>query len=281
MKVAPRVNAEAHFLGAIHNANWGQSIDVVRHHVRSALDCDRDAARMMQLFLDFHIRRVPSTLCRSFDALCQRNNIAAITLLQNHEVGRKFLNTDLVNAVVDELEHAGIPTRAAIESLMIDKHGVQNGGVNLANPFYATGSFGRSLMDYRPEFFKASTRDTTLPLVCDKPQPLNFEVTLKAPDARPDQTISLRLNGALLIEIPASTRWNTARFSAPARLVHAGLNQIEIHWPMSAWSGEKQTERVAELLEIGEAVEITPMFGFIHSFRVFPDGGQTPTKESK
>ena len=126
-------------------------------------------------------------------------------------------------------------------------------------------------MDYRPEFYKATTRNTTFPLVSDKPQPLNFALTMKVPDVSSDQKISIRLNGGLLIEVPATDCWTTSTFSAPARLVRHGLNQIEIHWPMSAWSGEKHRERVAERLEVGEAVEITPMFGLIHSFRVFPD----------
>jgi len=271
MKVGAKLDAEAHFLAAVHNANWGQGIDIVRHHVRTALERDRGIARMMQLFLDFQIRRVPSTLCQSFDALCRLNSIPAVNLLQNNEVELKFLNTNLVAAVVDELEQAGVPTRASIESVMIKQHAVQNGGVNLVNSFYSTNSFSRSLIDYRPEFYKATTRNTTFPLVCAKPQPLNFAVTMKVPESRPDQTISLRLNGALLIEIPATERWNTSRFTAPARLVRAGLNQLEIRWPMSAWSGDQHAERVAELVEVGEAVEVTPMFGFIHSFRVFPD----------
>ena len=271
MKVDAKANAEAHFLGAIHNANWGQSIDVVRHHVRTALQCDPGIARMMQLVLDFHIRRVPATLCRSFDGLGQLNSITAITLLQSHEVSHKFLNTNLISAVVEELEDAGIAARASVEKLMIEQHAVRNGGVNLAHTFYSTGSFARSLMDQRPEFYKASTRNTTLPLISGKPQPLNFALTLKVPDARPKQMIAVRLNGDLLIEIPATEHWNTTTFSAPARLVRAGLNQVEIHWPMPAWSGEKHKERVSERLEVGELVEITPMFGLIHSFRVSPD----------
>ena len=51
-------------------------------------------------------------------------------------------------------------------------------------------------------------------------------------------------------------------------LVHAGLNQVEISWPMPVWSHEKQKAQVADCLEAGELVEITPMFGFIHSFQV-------------
>ena len=35
MKVSAKVKAEAHFLASVHNANWGQKIDIVRHHVRA------------------------------------------------------------------------------------------------------------------------------------------------------------------------------------------------------------------------------------------------------
>jgi hypothetical protein len=272
MKVAAKVNAEAHFLAAVHNANWGQSSGIIRHHVRTALELDRGIARMMHLFLDFHIRRVPSTLCQSFEALCQLNSIAAITLLQNHAASKKFLNTNLITALVDELEQAGVPTRAAIEDLITKEHAVQNGDVNLVNTFYSTGSFSRSLVDYRPEFYKATARQTTLPLVCDKPQALNFTLTIKVPEVRRDQTVALRLNGDLLIEIPAKECWTTSRFSAPARLVRTGVNQIEIGWPMTAWSGEKHRRLVAERFEVANRVEVTPMFGLIHSFDVSAAG---------
>jgi hypothetical protein len=128
-------------------------------------------------------------------------------------------------------------------------------------------TFARRLVDLRPEFYKATARNTTLTLVCDKPEPLQFAITMKVPAAKPDQTISLRLNGNPVAEIPAIDRWTTSTFSAPAGLVHHGLNRVEIDWPMPVWSGE-QREHVADCLEAGEAVEITPMFGLIHSFRV-------------
>jgi len=36
LKVGASVNAGAHFLAAVHSGNWGQRIDVLRHHVRTA-----------------------------------------------------------------------------------------------------------------------------------------------------------------------------------------------------------------------------------------------------
>jgi hypothetical protein len=134
------------------------------------------------------------------------------------------------------------------------------------------------VVDRRPEFYKATTRNTTFPLVCDKPEPLNFSVTMKVPHVSANQTVSLSLNGSLVAEIAATGHWTTTTCSAPAALVHPGFNQVEIGWPMPVWSHEKQREHVADCLEAGELVEITPMFGLIHSFRVSRSEAHPRTK---
>jgi hypothetical protein len=267
LKVAASVNAGAHFLAAVHSGNWGQRIDVLRHHVRKALEADRGIARMMQLFLDLHIRRVPSSLCRSYDQACEFQNMAAIIAFYNDSIRDKFLNTKLITAVSEELEKISVPTRAHVERLIIKEHAVKKRTVNLVHNLYSTGSFARPLVDLRPQFYKATAKNTSFPLVCEKAEPLKFAITMKVPAVKSDQTVSLRLNGTLVAELPATDRWTTSTFSAPAALVHPGLNQVEIGWPMPVWSDEKQ-EHVADCLETGEVVEITPMFGLIHSFRV-------------
>ena len=272
MKVGPKLNSEAHFLAAVHNANWGQSFEIVRHHVRKALEWDRGIARMMQLFLDFNVKRVPASLCRSFEQLCDLKSVAAVNLLHTHSVNQKFLNPTLITAVAEGLEEFGIPTRAGLESLLVKEHAVQNGTVNLVDAFYSAGSFSRPVVDTRPEFYKATARNTTFSFVSDKPETLGFALTLKTPDVASVQTISVRLNQTALIDIPATNRWTTTTFTAPANLVHSGLNEVEISWPLPVWSHEKQKEHVADCLEAGEVVEITPIFGLIHSFRVSTSG---------
>lgn len=268
MKVGAKLNAEAHFLAAVHNANWGQGIDIVRYHVRKALEWDRGVARMMQLFLDFHIRRVPTSLCRSFDQFCELKSIAAINLLHNHHANQQFLNTTLINALAEGLEEFGVPTRDALESLLVKEHAAGERAVNLAHKLYSTGSFARPVVDHRPEFYKATARKTTFPLVCKKPQTLNFALTVKTPAAAPEQTISLSLNNTPLVDIPATDCWITATFTAPANMLRPGLNEVEIRWPMAEWSHDQQREYVAECFDAGQPVEVTPIFGFIHAFRV-------------
>jgi len=271
LKVGANVKAVAHFLAAIYNGNWGQRMEVVRHHIRTALEYDHGIADMMQFFLDLHIRRVASSLCRSYEQFYELPNMAAIIALYNESLREKFLNTRLITEMSEALEEFGIPTRVQMERLIIKEHSVKNRTVDLANILYSTRSYLRLLVDFRPEFYKATERNTTFLLVCDKPEPLKFSLTMKVPNVSVNQPISLRLNGSPLAEVAASDRWTTTTWSAPAGLVHRGLNQVEIDWPMPVWSHEKWKERVADCLEAGEMIEITPMFGLIHSFRVSTD----------
>jgi len=276
MKVDANVSAGAHFLAAVYNGNWGQSIDVVRHHLRKALEFDRGIGKMMQFFLDFNIRHVPSSVCRSFEQLWESPHVSATIVLYNDSPGGKFLNPNLATAMIDLLEEFGIPTRSDIEALLIQEHGVDNRTVNLVDKLYSTGSYAKFVVDRRPEFYKATAKNTTFPLVCDKPQPLNFSVTTKVPNVSANQTIALRLNGNLVTEIAATDRWSTTVCSAPAELVHHGFNQVEIEWPMPLWSEEEQREHTVDCLEAGQPVEITPIFGLIHSLRVSTERSASP-----
>jgi hypothetical protein len=271
LNVSANVNAVAHLLAAVYNGNWGQKIDLVRYHLRTALEFDRGIAHMMQLFLDLHIRRVPSSLSGSFEQLGEMPNMAAIIAFYSDYIRDKFLNTNLVTEISNALEEVAIPTRSHIERLIVKEHSVKNRTVNLASTLYSIRSYSRFLVDLRPEFYKATERNTTFLLVCDKPEPLNFSLTMKVPNVSANKTISLRLNGTPIAEFAATDRWSTSTCSTPAALVHPGLNQVEINWPMPMWSDEKQKERIADSLEAGELVEIIPMFGLIHSFRVYTD----------
>jgi hypothetical protein len=281
LNVAANVNAVAHLLAAVYNGNWGQRIDLVRHHIRTALEFDRGIAHMMQLFLDLHIRRVPSSVSRSFEQIGELPNMAAIIGFYSDYGRDKFLNTRLVTEIGAALEEIGIPTRSHIERLIIKEHDIKNRTVNLASTFYSTSSYSRFLVDLRPEFYKATARNTTFLLVCDKPEPLNFSLTMKVPNVSTNQTISLRLNGSPVAEIAATDSWTTSTCSAPAALLHPGLNQVEISWPMPVWSNEKQKEHVADCLEAGELIDIIPMFGLIHTFRVSTERNAAPQKVQK
>jgi len=65
--VNPKIVGEGQFLAAVHNAGWGQGDEIVRYHCQRAVECYPKVRQMMKLFLEMHIRRAPSSLCKAFD----------------------------------------------------------------------------------------------------------------------------------------------------------------------------------------------------------------------
>lgn len=278
--VSPKVAGEAHFLAAVHNANWGQRREIIHHHCREAVRLYPEVTRMMKLFLDFNTRRAPSCLCRSFDELCYLQNPAAINLLFNDSAEKKFLNTALMTELADALEGAGVQGRSFVEALLRKEHAVGPRGVSLLDRAYSTVSFVSTITDTRPGFYKAPTTSSHFRLVCgDTSHAVTFLLSLRVRGAAAGQVVSVWVNGVRVYELAATESWTTATFSAPATLLHPGLNHIEIRWPIPRWSCEEWKNRVAERFEAGEASDVVPIFGEIHSFRVSlaPHGEPQPT----
>lgn len=279
LDVTPKVAGEAHFLAAVHNANWGQRREIIRHHCREAVRLYPEVTRMMKLFLDFNTRRAPSCLCQSFDELCYLQNPAAINLLFNDSAEKKFLNTALMTELANALEDVGVQGGSFVEVLLREEHAVGPRGMSLLDRAYSTVSFVSAITDTRPGFYKATTTSSGFRLVCGSSHAVNFILAPRVRGAGAGQTISVWVNGVRVYELAATDRWTTATFSVPATLIRPGLNYIEIHWPIPRWSCKEWKNRVAERLEAGEASDVVPIFGEIHSFRasLAPHGELQPT----
>jgi hypothetical protein len=277
LQVTDKLAGEAHFLAAVHNANWGQGSDIVRHHCHAAIESYPQITKLMQLFLDFHARRAPSCLCKSFEEVCEMKNLAAINLLFNDSTTKKFLNTILIEELLDTLESQGVPARDRLNHLLIKEHAVSARGVSLLETAYAMRHFARSLVDSRPAAYRATSRRSIFNLVCDGSGPIHFTLTLKAPGAVADRLTHVWLNGVRLFAHDATDKWTTATFTAQAELLRPGINRLELHWPMQEWSGAEWRSRAAERLEAGKMTEVIPIYGEIHSFRA----SLTPTPKSQ
>src|SRR5260221_687177 len=69
--VSPRALAEGLFQAAIHNAHWGQGIELVKYQCREALRIDQGMCDMMVRFVDSALRRAPSFICDSMEAIAK------------------------------------------------------------------------------------------------------------------------------------------------------------------------------------------------------------------
>jgi hypothetical protein len=72
LRVDPSTIAIANLMAGIFNSRLGQSAETVRYHLSRASDEWPDVISVLALFADFHLRRTPPILCKSFDDMLSR-----------------------------------------------------------------------------------------------------------------------------------------------------------------------------------------------------------------
>src|SRR4029077_6019463 len=65
----PEDEAAAHFLAAIHNAHYGQTAEVLRHHCARALTLAPAFAEVMRAYVESHLGPGERWMSASFDVL--------------------------------------------------------------------------------------------------------------------------------------------------------------------------------------------------------------------
>jgi hypothetical protein len=261
--VSASVEGEAHFLAAIHNANWGQSVELIQYHCRRAIARFPEITRMMRLFLDFHLRRAPHSLCKTFEELCQLQSLSAISLLfnPNRPLEEKFLNERLIGEMTQLLE-ADLPGVRAISCLLDREHGVQHRVADLLNKKYSSDSFIRALDTQKYGYYKAHDRCSRFALVCDAREPVELTVTYRCPPGLiAEERIAILVQGVRVDRISLSLSWTTVRLIIPAAILREGINSIEIVWPMPQWDLASWKDEIAQRLESGEFADVNPVFG--------------------
>jgi hypothetical protein len=267
LKVTNKVVGEAHFLAAVHNSGWGQGSEIVEHHCHLAIKTHPEVTKMMQLFLDFYIRRAPSTLCRSFDEMCRLKSAVAANLLYNDSVETKYLNSDLISVLTAVLEDSGAVVTAGVYDLLKKEHAVSPAGVDLLEKRYSVPAYGGHLDNSKYAFYRAASNCSKFRLVCGDSSRVRFTLTQRVPGATPGQSVCIRLNNVCIGELTASSKWTTSDLVADASVVWRGFNRLEVQWPIPLGSDMEWKERTAAAFETGEIEDAMPVYGHIHAFR--------------
>lgn len=285
LKVPEKVVAEAHFLAAIHNANWGQEAQIVRYHCQTALDLSPDVSRMMTLFLDFHIRRAPSSLCKAFEEMCGLQNLAAINLLFSPSIPaeEEFLNEILIEEVIEGLRKTEPGLRAKMESLLTQEHGVQRRSVDLLRKAYSGTSFIVAQDQANRAYYLAHSRTSRFRLVCKSSEMIRLSISYRCRHGNCEEPIAIFVRGSNVACIPPSAKWETAEILLPAEAVRPGINPIEIHWPTTKVTLTALRNDIADNLERTILKEPTPIYGELRrmSAASLDSGGGAPILASR
>jgi len=291
--VNPQIVAEAEFLAAVHNANYGQRMSLVRAQLEHAIQTFPDIKNLMSLLLQAQLRRSPSVLCAEFERIMETKNASVIQRLYTPPRTPKAFNSALVNELTCAAESGeGLRTRA--QSILMDEHTVKGGNVDLLRRFYcgsaATSAFQStkfaesnfpatqplwsghidSVSTYSGSssaFFKAREKSSHFLLVCDKACDLSLALTYRIPDYSSGSTMLVAVNGNEIVSVPATQQWQVKHVVVRGSVLNQGANVLEIVWPSLQWPSADWIEGLAEAFEHGHFPDIQPVYGEIFNFQ--------------
>jgi hypothetical protein len=257
-----RTLAEASFLAAVHNANWGQE-EIVYYHCKEALRLSPDIAVTMFLFLDCCVRRTPTILCDSFSRLAAMHTKPFIKFLFDDPRSGKRLPAVLVRALISALEPTHQHLESKIQKLLNQEYCP---GIDLIESGGAMSvlSIERTWRE-RSAYFKARDIKTRFAVVYAGGMPVQLDLSYRTPTATQDQCVEIFLGSRKVGEAPASTDWVTWSVDLSSAALQAGLNFVDIWWPVSS---SQDFSCASETLERGSVEAVYPVFGELYSLKL-------------
>lgn len=268
--VDPEDEAVAHFLAAIHNAHYGQGYELLRYHCAKAVETSQTVCEHMLRFLDFQCRRAEQWMCESFDQMCHSQTVRRYLAATDPRVMDKLADFLLIEAVVDVLETAGIEARERVEAILRHDHGRPSQATDLLEDRYRARTFrerkGYSLGLERA-YYQALDLCSPFYLILAEACPARFKLACRLPGAsEANGEVAVNVNGVRIQLLQAGSAWQTFEFAVPQEVTRAGVNGVELEWPLRAPAWERELERGARSLERGVYPDVLPVFGEVHAF---------------
>ncbi|MEV4641948.1 hypothetical protein AB0J80_31840 [Actinoplanes sp. NPDC049548] len=268
----PHTIALAHFLAAIHNAHYGQPADVLRHHVRAALDADSSVAERVKDYLDYQTRLAPNWMCASYERSAQVPAFRRYMVVGDGRLNGKLADHLLRDIMLEELSRVGHDVRDSYEQLLIAEHA---GSTDLLADAYLAATFAERAeagVGPRTAYLRAGSERTSSTFVLAEPVAVLVRVTWRLPASVPSSSaeVTVTVNGQQVRTAELGAVWRTDDIVVDAGLMRRGLNTIAIHWPVDAEDAGVPAAAAAARLECGEMPESRPVHGHVHAWTVEP-----------
>lgn len=260
---SPFIEATAHFAGALHSSDWGQSSSYISYLCREAARQSPEVRQAMRVYLEVQVRRAPTWACKA----CESLSAFTTPSLKRYIVGiPKLFHPVLLSAIAEALEENGMPCLAFLDDLRKQERSLADRPFDLLDPYHRSSLSDLDWRDWPAQFLRAYSPTSRYPWVSREPRDVTFELNCRrsgAADPRAPGECQVRINGTYVTRLPLSAEWSTVRFSAPANLVQSGINWLEIDWPTDLPDGEEEIEHVAREHQHGRIVPLLPVFAEI------------------
>jgi hypothetical protein len=266
---APADEALGHFLAAIHNAHYGQPDDVVRHHCMRAIEASQGVCAFMLDFLDYQCRSAEPWMCASLDESAESPVIRRYLNATGPRVMSRLADYRLMEAIVVALESSGIEARSLVDSLLRDELGGAESVDLLAERFSAETFRQRDGHSIGPRraYYRSFDIRSSFYLVCARPGSVRLRLTCRLPGENGSPAdVEVRLNGRSVGRVSAHHEWETFELHVPAEWPRAGVNLVEVMWPLRPPRWRDELARGARRMERGDFPDVLPAYGELHSF---------------
>lgn len=271
--VAPSTErqAAAHFLAAIHNAHIGQPTELVDSLLERALTLDEGTAHHLVDYLDYQSRVAPNWVCEAFARSARVPELARYLEVGDPGSSVKLADHALRQSMLDLLATRGLADPAVYRERLITEHaGPETDLLSDANRAPTWRESADSPVQ-RHSYVTAPDPGSDSWLVLARPTEVELALTARLPEGEPAQAeASVRINGAEAGSVPLGAGWRTVRLTVPAGLWQAGLNHVEIRWPLRALPGDRLLSAAAEALERGETPCSLPEYAHLYAFTARP-----------
>jgi len=269
-----KVEAEAAFSAAVHNAHNHQSYDIVRHYCLTAVKCAPEISEVMVRFAEVQARGKPIFLSAVADELSEMPwpSIQHYLFRQHAEQ----LDKNLLDAIGHSLESVGVNASKALTQTRKEEHSVTFKPTNLLDNYYCSsanqpqenlwvmaGILGNKQQDY----YKAHGRVSRFFFVADALCSISLLITCRLPHLS-SGLIEVLLNDKCQCQIAADSSWATWDLAIDANAIIDGINEVTIHWPTPVFSTEDALNLAADDIVRNWFPRFYCSFGDIHTFTV-------------
>jgi hypothetical protein len=278
-RIAPeeKLEGEAAFLAAIHNAHWWQSHDLVQYYCLRAVEKSPKIVHVMTQFIDLQTRRTPLLMCRSAETIADIESPLIRNYLLRHNYQR--LDRLLIDAIISTLAKAGIDVQEQLNRLRQDTHSVIDRDIDLLERYYCSSvSQPQELMwklsinttsnsNIYPDYYRAYNCESQFVFIGKADYPVLLYLTCRLPGTGESTgTIFIEINGNCFAEEIVGHKWVTREIMIDSEIVQDGLNFVTIHWPVPELLSETAVADAANSFIAGSFPELFPRFGEIYSF---------------
>ncbi|GAB0056463.1 hypothetical protein SIID45300_00771 [Candidatus Magnetaquicoccaceae bacterium FCR-1] len=271
MARSPRPDAaiisRAHLFAALHNASWGQSREIVRHHAEKAAQSP-EMLKLATLMGDLACRCLPGALCDIFpDVLALDDPLAVFRMA---DMGER--RHDLVIEALSLAFTKHDPQLAGqLQERLIANHGMGAGPVDLLEPYRHINNWCQPGGEWHKSssFFTSHTEESEFVLYLGAVSaPLQLTLTCRmAEGIAMGATVEITLNGTHVAHTPVLSAWTTRHIALPVEHLRPGKNLITVIWPFPP-AVPTNWNQLADRLESGLRPSLFQPWGEIHTLEV-------------